>query len=220
MDLFSILQMFFDAVFLFWVLFLFHYTVHHSEKKKEESEILKNVQVQEMKENLQELLLTLKQLGKEVSDNIQEQVKEAEEKTELFKKILQKLQKDLSKTVRLAEEVGAEKNRLEEKFSVIQTAKSKASPALNPAEDHPLKSMEKMSLDFKDGSENGTKLGRVPKRSGRVGAVGFSSSLVREVYRLVDSEMDINEIIRRTKLSRAEVQLILNLRDNRFTTPN
>jgi hypothetical protein len=30
----------------------------------------------------------------------------------------------------------------------------------------------------------------------------------------------MNEIVRRTKLTRAEVQLILNLRGNRFTTPN
>jgi len=221
MDLFFILQILFDAVFLFGVLFLFHYTVNHSQKKKEESEILKNVQVQEIKENLQELLLTLKQLGREVSENIQEQVREAEEKTEVFKKVLQRLQKDLSRARDLAEEVSDEKTRLEAKVKVIQTAK-KRSPKKNierEMDSDPL-------LMEKGGTEPGlaeTSLEKPVKKGktfDRVGTIGFSSALVREVYRLVDSNMGVNEIIKQTRLSRAEVQLILNLRDNRFTTPN
>jgi len=218
MDLFSILQILFDAVFLFGVLFLFHYTVHHSQKKKDESEILKNVQVLEMRENLQELLLTLKQLGKEVSDNIQEQVKEAEDKSEEFKKLLQKLQKDLTKTIRLAEEVNAEKIRLEEKFSIIQSAKPKTQPKTISLE--PPESIDEMRLNFKAETGSGARIGKNAKDLNRAGAVGFSSSVVREVYQLADSDVAVNEIIRKTKLSRAEVQLILNLRANRFTTPN
>ncbi len=131
MDFFLILQVLFDAVLLFGVLFLFHYSVNHSRKKKEELDIIKNIQVQEIKENLQELLLTLKQLGKEVSDNIQEQVREAEDKTESFKKLIQRLQKDLNKTMVLAEEVGSEKNRLEEKAKIIRASR-KATPKILP----------------------------------------------------------------------------------------
>jgi septal ring factor EnvC (AmiA/AmiB activator) len=132
MDIFPILQILFDAVLLFGILFLFHFSVHQSRKKKEEADILKNMQVQEIKENLQELLMTLKQLGKEVSDNIQEQVKEAEEKTDYFKKIIQKLQKDLNKTALLAEEITGEKKHLEEKIKVIQTAKKITPKILQP----------------------------------------------------------------------------------------
>jgi hypothetical protein len=51
-------------------------------------------------------------------------------------------------------------------------------------------------------------------------AVGFPSSAVKEIYRLADSHMDVGEIARQTQLTRGEVQLILNLRSNRFTTPN
>jgi hypothetical protein len=215
-DFYLILQILFDAVLLFGILFLFHYSVHHSQKKKEESDVLKNIQVQEIKENLQELLLTLKQLGKEVSDNIQEQVREAEEKTEVFKKAIQKLQKDLNKTLLLAEEVGDEKSRLEDKIKIIKSAKNvmpkilrKDSFLTSPndetfAKETPVKSLKTV----KD------------KRFNEGGAVGFSSGLVREVYRMADCEMDVNEIVQKTQLSRAEVQLILNLRDNRFTTPN
>src|SRR5271154_6670973 len=127
MDIFLILQILFDAVLLFGVLFIFHLSVHQSDKKKEEADILKNVQIQEIKENLQELLMTLKQLGKEVSENIQEQVKEAEEKTELFKKTVQKIQKDLNKAIELGEEVNNEKKRLEDKMKVMKSAKKRSS---------------------------------------------------------------------------------------------
>ncbi len=210
MNFFLIIQFLFDAVLLFGVLFLFHYSVHRSQSKKEESEILKNVQVQEIKENLQELLLTLKQLGKEVSDNIQEQVEEAEEKTEHFKKTIQKINKDLSETLVLAEEVGAEKNRLEEKISIIKKARKKT------------KNKESLAA----GSEIADGFGKTEKKPNNSGfsgvgrTVGFSSDLVREVYRMADTQLGVNEIIQKTRLSRAEIQLILNLRDNRFTTPN
>jgi len=219
MDIFLILQILFDAVMLFGVLFLFHFSVNQSQKKREEFDILKNVQVQEMKENLQELLMTLKQLGKEVSDNIQDQVRGAEEKTEAFKKNIAKLQKDLNKVTELAEEVNRERNRLEEKTKVLQIAR-KTLPKIFPQfEKSGLISSEEPSNEI----SKTLKVKRV-KRSGgfnnREGAVGFSSEMVQEVYRLVDVEMSLNEIVRRTKLSRAEVQLILNLRGNRFTTPN
>jgi hypothetical protein len=214
MNTFLIIQFLFDAVLLFGVLFLFHYSVHKNQGKKEDEEILKNVQVQEIKENLQELLLTLKQLGKEVSDNIQEQVKEAEEKTEVFKKIIQKLNKDLNKTLVLADEVGSEKTRLEEKIKIMKTAKKRVGPLM------PMNPESKDSkTDYVKGLEKAVKIGKGQGFPG-VGTVGFSSALVREVYRLADTQLEINEIIRKTKLSRAEVQLILNLRDNRFTTPN
>jgi DNA repair exonuclease SbcCD ATPase subunit len=219
MDIFLILQILFDAVILFGVLFLFHFSVNQSQKKREEFDILKNVQVQEMKENLQELLMTLKQLGKEVSDNIQDQVREAEEKIELFKKNIAKLQKDLNKITELAEEVNSERNRLEEKTKVLEIAKKNIPKIFSGFEKPRLVSSDELSNKV----SKTLKVKEVKRSEGfnnRKGAVGFSSEMVQEVYRLVDVEMSLNEIVRRTKLSRAEVQLIVNLRGNRFTTPN
>ncbi len=220
MDFFLILQVLFDAVLLFGVLFLFHFSVNHSRKKKEESDILNNYQVQEIKENLQELLLTLKQLGKEVSDNIQEQVMEAETKTEAFKKILSTLQKDLNKTMALAEEVGSEKTRLEEKVKVIRTSKKVSPKALSLIEEPFLRSTPSASTAPNLENEKTLDIKKKKRLHGFGSAVGFSSGLVREIYRLADLDMDVNDIVQKTQLSRAEVQLILNLRDNRFTTPN
>jgi hypothetical protein len=50
--------------------------------------------------------------------------------------------------------------------------------------------------------------------------MGISPELVKAVYRLADMKTGTNEIIQQTQLSRAEVQLILNLRGNRFAAPN
>jgi thioredoxin-related protein len=213
MDFFVVLQMMFDAVLLFGVLFLFHFSVHQTQKKKEEWDILKNAQVLEIKENLQELLMTLKQLGKEVSDNIQEQVREAEEKTEIFKKVIVKLQRDLQKTVKLAEEVSSERVHLEEKFKAIETAKKTFIPK-TPQTPKPMQGHAK---------DEKLEVTNVSKRMGferAEGGLGFASGVVREVYRLSDEKIEMGEIVQRTQLSRAEIQLILNLRGNGFTTPN
>lgn len=219
MNIFLILQILFDAVLLFGILFLFHYSVHQREKKTEEADILKNMQVQEIKENLQDLLLTLKQLGKEVSDDIHEQVLEAEQKTEIFRKTIQKLQKDLNKTLVLAEEVNNERQRLEDKLDVIQKSKKKGTPKSNyfPQEDESLGEPEDGVLKA-PGHIMGKKRLKIDRPL--EGAVGFSSGVVREVYRMADEELAVNEIAQKTQLSRAEVQLILNLRGNRFSTPN
>lgn len=217
MDVFLILQILFDAVLLFGILFLFHYSVHQKEKKNEEADVLKNMQVQEIKENLQELLLTLKQLGKEVSDDIHEQVLEAEQKTDLFKKTLQKLQRDLNKTLALAEEVNGEKKRLEDKLDVIQKAKREIPKPriLAPKEEFEPPSPMGIPVPEISTAKKNPKLG---KPMG--GAVGYSSGVVKEIYRMADEEKEMNEIVQKTQLSRAEIQLILNLRGNRFSTPN
>lgn len=212
MDLFLVLQILFDAALLFGILFLFHFSVHQTQKKKEEWDILKNAQVQEIQENLQELLMTLKQLGKEVSDNIQEQVREAEEKAEAFKKATLKLQKDFQKVMKLAEEVEGEKSHLEEKIKAIETAKRKSASKSAPRKQfssHPEgREPEAAGANPKLGFERPTD------------GLGFSSGVVEEVYKLSDEKMEMAEIVQRTKLSRAEIQLILNLRGNGFTTPN
>jgi hypothetical protein len=215
-NFFLILQILFDAVLLFGILFLFHFSVNQTQKKREEIDLIKDVQVQEMKENLQELLITLKQLGKEVSDNIQEQVRDAEEKTETFKRVIQKLQKDLDKIKVLGEEVDAEKNLLETKAKVIQSAKKNISKWVPPIEKNDsISGIERMEEDLKPSALERQKFINEPE-----GAIGYSSEVIKKVYRLADAEMGMNEIVRRTKLNRAEVQLILNLRGNRFSTPN
>lgn len=212
MNVFLILQMLFDAVLLFGVLFLFHFSVNQTQKKKEEWDILKSVQTQEINENLQELLMTLKQLGKEVSENIQEEIREAEEKTEIFKKVVSKLQKDLLKATKLAEEIEIEKIHLENKTKAIETAKRNTPPMISGISrpvlglgqeiEHSAKKTKGLNLDKTEAN------------------LTFSSGMVREVYRLLDEKMGMNEIAQRTKLSRAEIQLILNLRGNGFSTPN
>jgi septal ring factor EnvC (AmiA/AmiB activator) len=212
MDTFLLLQILFDAILLFGILFVFHYSLHQSEKKKEETALLESVQTMEIKENLQELLTTLKQLGAEVSDNIQEQVKEAEEKTALFKNTVQKLKRDLEKADKLAAEIEMEKTHLEEKIEVMKTNKGKSS----------VMAFIKEPLTSKEPADKGPHgNAKIKGKSKKQDGVDINSSkTVDEVYHLADQSFDINEIVQKTRLSRAEVQLILNLRESRYTTPN
>jgi DNA repair exonuclease SbcCD ATPase subunit len=214
MGFFLTLQVLFDAVFLFGILFLFHYSVQRAKRRGEEQDVLKNLQVQEVKENLQELLLTLKQLGQEVSESIREQVETAESRTDTLRKTLARLERDLESARILSGEVGEEKRHLEEKASLLRAAKREQSK--NQGENPRAYLAPGLTAPVVDPvmpakSEVG---------SGRRAGVGFSSGTVKEVYRLADEEKGIQEIIRRTKLTRAEVQLILNLRGNRFTASN
>jgi chromosome segregation ATPase len=220
MDVFMVLQMLFDAVLLFGILFLFHFSVNHVQRKKEESEILNDLQARDIKENLQELLMTLKQLGKEVSDNIQEQVKEAEGKTENFKKVISKLQRDLAKVTKLADEVEAEKDHLENKARAIEAAKKKLPKPLPKIQRTFLEASPERALEGLEGKKQVKNPSMGFGFDGSEKSMGFSSGVVREVYRLADGRVEMNQIVQQTKLSRAEVQLILNLRGNRFTTPH
>lgn len=214
---FLILQVLFDAVLLGGGILLFHYSYNRLRQKKEESDLLKNLQVQEIEESLRELLAILKQLGKEVSEDIQGQVQVADKKMAELEKTLFRLEKDLSKAEALAEKVQEEKTHLEGKLKVIQTSKKKAKKLFlspNVAVDQPPPLLEKnLSLESE---------GKVPSESflNSGQAVGFSSEVIREIYRLADESNGISEIVQKTKLTPAEVQLILNLRGNRFTTPN
>jgi hypothetical protein len=165
-------------------------------KKKEEADLLKALQVQEIKDQLQELLMTLKQLGKEVSDDIQAQVMEAELKTDLIRKSTVKIQRDLKKTLALAEEVNVEKKRLEEKVEIIRM-KPKGEPST------PLAAKRPEPLE------------------GNLGNLSLNDSdLIHQIYKLADAEVDVDSISKKTNLTQGEIQLILNLRGNRFSTPN
>ncbi|HVM32661.1 MAG TPA: hypothetical protein VMU88_05970, partial [bacterium] len=101
------------------------------------------------------------------------------------------LQKDLRKTLVLAEEVNAEKKRLEEKAEILRLKPpeaKRAEPASRPEV-----------------------LDRSPLQD---------ADLIRQVYRLADAEVDLDGISKKTQLTQGEIQLILNLRGNRFSTPN
>ncbi|HVZ81924.1 MAG TPA: hypothetical protein VHE12_14140 [bacterium] len=215
MEIFSVLQIVFDAVLLFGLLFVFHYSVNQSQKKGEEAQIVKDLQVDEIRGNLQELLMTLKQLGKEVSENLQEQVRDAEAKTEKLKKMVTKLDKDLEKVLRLSEAVDQERDHLQEKEALLKASKkSKGSPrTTREVEDLAVRSLPNPRNQTVDASE--TVLDGFS-----VGGGSFSPKVLKEVYRLADTKSDLSDIAHKTKLSRAEVQLILNLRGNRFSTPN
>jgi uncharacterized protein YdiU (UPF0061 family) len=190
------------------------------QRKNEESDLLKNIEVQEIQENLQELLKTLKELGKEVSEDIQEQVKVAEERMERYKKIISELEKDLSKTTALHEKVEEEKTHLEEKLRVINIPK-KNRPKIFPAlEKDLLEESPQSAFTMREAIRKNEKFLGKNSLSGDTRAVGFSPGLVRKIYRLADESCELNDIVRKTNLTPAEVQLILNLRDNRFSTPN
>jgi len=214
---FLILQVLFDAVLLAGGILLFHYFYNQLRQKKEEADLLKSLQVQEIEEKLRELLTTLKKLGKEISEDIQNQFQTAEEKIEGLKKAVSRLEKDLNKAEALAEKIQEEKDHLEGKLKVIQTSKRKAQRIflnrgvpenrITPLNEKTFPSEEEKNINpepFLGGGQ----------------AVGFSSEVIREIYRLADESNALNEIVRKTKLTPAEVQLILNLRGNRFTTPN
>jgi hypothetical protein len=97
---------------------------------------------------------------------------------------------------------------LEGKIGVIQMAKKSVSKTRTD------------DLDTKTYNRFSGKMLPKTKMDEKSDMVGFSSKVISEVYRLADEEYELNEIVKRTKLSFAEVQLILNLRGNRFTTPN
>jgi hypothetical protein len=207
MDVFLVLQILFDAVLLFGVLFLFHFSVNQQQKKKEEIDIVKTIQVQETKESLEKLLFTMRQLGKDVSDDIQAKINESEEKAGVLQESLKVVEERLNATLDFSGSVNADRGRLKNQ---VRSAKKM------PNKKERLPSDEKGADKVVSRSEKKKKT-LVPK----IGySVGFSSGIVKQVYKMVDGNSDINEISKSTKLSKAEIQLILNLRENRFTAPN
>jgi hypothetical protein len=217
---FAVFQVLFDAVLVFAMFFLVHYLVHRVQRKKEDSDLLQTAQAQEIRENLQELLTTLKQLGKEISEDIQEQVSLAEQKTGKFKGLLLRAERDLSRAAALAEKAQREREYLEEKTGkppVLQSLARK--PAPEPAPEKPQADPEPR-LYMKDAEEAPKKTKGKPEPQEKGRAIGVSSELVKEIYRLADESHGLNEIVQKTKLTAAEVKLILNLRGNRYTTHN
>lgn len=207
MSIFDILQILFDAVFLFGILFLFNYSISQTRKKDDDFEVLKSAQTQEIKEQLQELLLTLKQLGNEVSENIQKEVRIAEEKTDMLQRLIRKFQKEIEKTGRLKSDTETERKSIDNNVTFSRVSKiGKVSSANNHTRES---SKNRVKRERNDSLNND-----------KSGMHGLSSEIVCEVYRLVDEENDLKSICEKTRLSLAEIQLILNLRGNRFTTPN
>lgn len=200
---FVVLQLVFDGVLLFAVLFLFHFAVSRSQRRKDDDHLIESLEVEEIKRDLQELLVTLKQVGSEASEGIQEKVLEAETKTKRLKDLLRKLDSDLGRISRLSEEVAGEKTRLDEKWGMLQAARRREGKAPEPPPEAPRPAPEAS-----------------PAEPETAKGLAFSPDAVREIYKLADLSMEISEIARRTKLTRGEVQLILNLRGNRFTTSN
>jgi ElaB/YqjD/DUF883 family membrane-anchored ribosome-binding protein len=214
MEMLSVLQIVFDAVLLFGVLFVFHYSVNQAQKRNEDAQIVKDLRVDEIRENLQELLSTLKQLGKEVSDNLQEKVREAEAKTEKLKKMVVKIDKDLAKVTQLSEVVDYEREHLMKKEALLRASREKrpSTPDVRGIEELALRSLPAASSSPSEVTGDGVE--------GFASSGSFSPKVLREVYRLADKNSDLTDIAHKTQLSKAEVQLILNLRGNRFSTPN
>jgi hypothetical protein len=203
MDVFLILQIIFDAVLLFGILFLFHFSINEQQKKKEEFDIVKNIQVQEVKENLEKLLSTMKQLGKDVSNDIQDKIDESEKKIKIFNQNVINFENKLKTTLQPTEGVGVEKNEIEN-IRIVTNKKSEI-----PSDDRRVEKTESPTA-------------KTAKKSIPITgySIGFSSGIIKQVYKMIDSNRDINEVVKATKLTKAEVSLILNLRENRFTAPN
>lgn len=207
MSVFNILQILFDAVFLFGILFLFNFSISQTRKKDDDLEVMKSAQTQEIKEQLQDLLLTLKQLGNEVSENIQKEVRIAEEKTDLLQRLFKKIHKEIEKTDQLKSDLDDIDKSTGKKVAFLRASKTGKIPATKK------RNQESSSTRIKNQE-------KVPLNKNESGMHGLSSEIVREVYRLVDTDNDLKTICEKTQLSLAEIQLILNLRGNRFTTPN
>jgi hypothetical protein len=181
---------------MFGLLFVFHYATQKAQRRREDEEVLKNLEAQELRSGLQELLLTLRQVGGEVSGELQEKVHEAEAAGTRLGILLDGLKADLASAERLAREASVEREQLEAKMESLRALKSARKPkAPKPPEE-------------------------IVEDETPSTAVGFSTTAVKEIYRLADESMGVTEIARRTQLTRGEVQLILNLRGNRFSTPN
>jgi len=197
-----------DAALLFGFLFLFHYASQKVQNRREDEAVLKNLEAQELRSGLQELLVTLRQVGGEVSGELQGKVREAEAAGVRIGKQLEELGKNLESLEKTAAVVLAEKEHLESKAQALKAARKKTSkPSGNPVEPDSLLTAEEEMEFAEEGPESPN-------------AVGFSTNAVKEIYRLADKELNVTEIARKTHLTRGEVQLILNLRGNRFTTPN
>lgn len=207
MDIFLILQIVFDAVLLFGILFLFHFSVNEQKKKKEEFEIVKNIQVQEMKENFEKLLFTMKQLGKDVSSDIQNKIDESEEKIKFFNQNVKRIESQFKMTSDLLGKVDVEKGQLKNKINVVHTETSRTNH--RPLND---KGSDEIVSSIKKKTKNSVPQTRY--------TIGFSSELIKRVYKMIDNNRDLREVVKTTKLTKAEVNLILNLRVNRFTAPN
>jgi|GEM_PF-5169814 hypothetical protein len=205
MDIFLILQILFDAVLLFGILFLFHFSVNLQQRKKEEFDIVKNIQVQEMKENLEKLLSTMKQLGEDVSADIQKKIAEFEGKTEVFNDDIKTFERKINLKFELSKKETIEKADLKTKIAALSTNENLKLISKKKVLDKRISGFEKKQK----------KIIAKPNYS-----TGFSSGIIKQVYKMVDSNSGISEVVKATKLTKAEISLILNLRENRFTAPN
>jgi predicted nuclease with TOPRIM domain len=211
MTLFVILQILFDAALVAAMLFGFSYIWQKVQHRREDDEVLRNVELQELRAGLEELLVTVRQVGGEVSERLQDKVKEAEKTLSQLESILDELKPDLEEIQALSRDVASEKEHLEAKRVSLKSSRRPAMPLPMLEED--------LSLGGEDDEEDGES-SRTEDSLVSSTAVGFPSSAVKEIYRLADNQLNVGEIARQTHLTRGEIQLILNLRSNRFTTPN
>lgn len=213
MTVFLILQLLFDAVLIAGLLFAFNLLWQKVQNRQEDDEVLRNVELQELQEGLQELLKTVRQVGGEVSGRLQDKVREAEDSIVKLETILDELRPELEDLRGLSREVAEEREQLQARRSVVGSAR------LGKSRPHPqrVETVHESQAEFGEDVELEENPGETLISSK---TVGFSSSAVKEIYRLADSHLEVGEIARQTHLTRGEVQLILNLRSSRFTTPN
>jgi FtsZ-binding cell division protein ZapB len=207
MTWFLVFQLIFDIALITGVLFIFNMLWQKMQHRRDDDEVLRNVELQELKAGLQELLLTVRQVGADVSGKLHDKAQEAEATIGRIEELLEELRPELEDLRDLSREVAEEREHLEAKNRSLRSIRRATEPL--PV-DEPMK----------DEEEAGTPVDITEEELISSTAVGFSSTAVKEIYRLADTQMDVGEIARQTQLTRGEVQLILNLRSNRFTTPN
>jgi len=225
MTLFVILQLIFDAFLVAGLLFGFHWMYQRVQRRREDDEVMRNVELQELHAGLQELLVTVRQVGGEVTGRLHDKVQAAEATLERLEAVLKDLRPELEGLQALSREVDSEREHLEAKRASLKSARETApappvaeAPGTVEAEEEEetlFDVLSPMEEDDEEGETRGLEEALIPST-----AVGFSSTAVKEIYRLADTHLDVGEIARQTHLTKGEVQLILNLRSNRFTTPN
>jgi hypothetical protein len=205
MEVFLILQILFDAVLLFGILFLFHFSINQQQKKREEFDIVKNIQIQEMKENLEQLLCATKQSGKEVSEDIQKKITEFDKQTKAFNENIKEVEKKINFKFNLTETVGGVWNKSDNNKVMDSTARKK----------------NKFFSDKRDVGKTDSDIKKNKKTFPKTSySIGFPSVVIKQVYKMIDGNKEMSEVVKETNLTRAEISLILNLRENRFTAPN
>jgi hypothetical protein len=221
MTIFIFLQVFFDAIFIFGFLVLIYFMIHRSDKK-EETDLIQNLKIHDVKEDLKEMVNTMTELGQKTSNELQEKVEQAQQWMHELNFFMRK------KSISTRGSDAPSFNRGREIHKKIKTVKpkkrfpKKPKPVATTAVDDKLKTLSTSKPIEKPSSSisSFTKPGKIAYDFPRVDMLGIPIKTIETIYRLADEKKEVFLIAKSVDLSVAEVQLILNLRSGHFTISN